>query len=104
MNNFQLRQIFLEIQSNLRCMHCGKPYRTENIHLRGSFKNIYLFQLVCDDHTALATITVVGQQRVSSLSRINVDDVLKFHHELDKFDGDFGKVFAGSAKSHHKKS
>lgn len=93
MDNLQLRQILLEIQSNLRCMHCGKSYRTENIHLRGAFKNMYLFQLICEDHAAFATITVVGQQSLPKFNIISFDDVLKFNQELEKFNGDFTKLF-----------
>ena len=74
-------------------MQCGKAYRAENIHLRGSFKNMYLFQLVCEDHAALATITVIGQQVQAEMKAISSDNVLAFHHQLDMFDGDFTKVF-----------
>lgn len=93
MNNFQLRQILLEIQSNLRCMHCGKPYTAENIHLRGAFKNMYLFQLACEDHAAYATITVIGQQDQKLETRLSIDDCISFHHELSGFNGDFTSVF-----------
>ncbi len=97
MNNLQLRQIFLEIQTNLRCMQCGKMYRTENIHLRGSFKNMYLFQLTCDDHSALATITVVGQQTTVDVKPLTANDVLKFHQELSTFNGDFATRFRNTS-------
>lgn len=93
MNNLQLRQILMEIQSNLRCMHCGKTYRADNIHLRGSFKNMYLFQLICEGHASFATITVIGQQTKIKAHSIDINDVLAFHQELSTFDGDFKKVF-----------
>lgn len=93
MNNFQLRQILLEIQSNLKCMKCGKAYTAENIHLRGAFKNMFLFQLACADHAAFATITVVGQSSERAETKLVVDDCIGFHHELEKFSGDFTKIF-----------
>lgn len=93
MNNFQLRQILLEIQTNLKCMHCGKAYRTENIHLRGSFKNMYLFQLTCEDHAAFATITVVGQGLDENQKPLSIDDCIAFHKELTAFGGDFVQAF-----------
>lgn len=94
MNNFQLRQILLEIQSNLKCMHCGKSYAAENIHLRGSFKNMFLFQLSCDDHAAFATITVVGQNETAKQPPLTLDDCIAFHHELSQFNGDFISAFS----------
>ncbi len=93
MNNFQLRQILLEIQHSLRCMHCGKPYTQTNIHLKGTFKNMYLFQLICEDHAAFATITVVGQHPSVNEATLSLDDSIRFHQELQKFDGDFAKAF-----------
>lgn len=93
MNNFQLRQILLEIQSNLKCMHCGKAYRFDNIHLRGTFKNMYLFQLVCEDHAAFATITVVGQSPREKQKSITPNDCIAFHKELTEFNGDFSTAF-----------
>lgn len=93
MNNIQLRQILMEIQHNLRCMQCGKSYKTENIHLRGAFKNMYLFQLQCENHAAFATITVVGQQNNIEYKAIEPEDALKFYQELKVFNGDFRSVF-----------
>lgn len=93
MNNFQLRQILLEIQSNLKCMKCGKAYTAENIHLRGAFKNMFLFQLACADHAAFATITVVGQSSERTEIKLTVDDCIGFHNELEQFEGDFTKIF-----------
>lgn len=98
MNNFQLRQILLEIQSNLRCMHCGKPYTPENIHLRGAFKNMYLFQLQCEDHAAFATITVIGHTPTTNEKQITLNDCIGFHQELRAFNGDFTTLF-GQPKS-----
>jgi len=83
----------MEIQHNLRCVQCGKSYKPENIHLRGSFKNMFLFQLLCEDHAAFATITVVGQPNNIQYQIITPEDVLKFHEDLKSFNGNFTEAF-----------
>ena len=93
MNNYQIRQIFLEIQNNLRCMQCGRAYSPKNIHLRGALKNIYFFQLNCDGHSAFATITVVGQQINMQTEPISSNDIIDLHQQLSHFNGNFKKIF-----------
>jgi hypothetical protein len=93
MNSNQLRQIYLEIQNNLRCTQCGRAYVAKNIHLRGTLKNIYFFQLNCEGHSAFATITVLGQQINMSTENVSTDDLLALHEQLTNFNGNFKKVF-----------
>ena len=62
-------------------------------HLRGAFKDMYLFQLQCENHAAFATITVVGQQNNIEYHEIEPADALKFYQELKTFNGDFTSVF-----------
>lgn len=93
MNNYQLRQIFLEIQNNLRCTQCGRAYTAKNIHLRGALKNIFFFQLNCEGHSAFATITVVGQQVSIQSKPVDTADLLNLHEQLTNFNGNFKKIF-----------
>lgn len=97
--------IIAEARRTLVCPVCGRRYGSSEVRLRGNLDGAYVIQTVCDNgHPPLVTIfiatakmgqepTFVVQERPVSKKKITTDDVIDSHKAIEKFDGDFIKLW-----------
>lgn len=99
-----LDEIIAQAQRTLTCPVCGRKYNAEEIKLRGNLDNAYIIQTVCDSgHPPLVTIFVAtakqGEQprfivhKQPTSKKITTNDVIDGHIAIEKFDGDFQKLW-----------
>lgn len=121
MNTDKLRQLLKRLNVIMRCPHCGKKYNLNEIFLKGYIKNTYFLRLSCSAcHTPVyATISInrqrkklisdiVGSKKVQPVekpkidnfeqskiknTKITNDEIIQIHQFLEKFDGNFKKIF-----------
>ena len=101
-----LEEIIAEARRTLVCPICGRKYEDHEIRLRGNIDGAYIIQTVCDNgHPPLATIfvatakqgqepTFVIHRRPLSGKKITSDDVIDAHQAIERFDGDFTKIWS----------
>lgn len=87
-----LHEIIAQIQKDLYCPVCGKHYDIEEIKLRGLFDHTLIVQTICDNgHVTLFMTTV--RKKPKEIIPLASNDVLDLHRALEKFDGDFQKIW-----------
>ncbi len=101
-----LEEIIAEAQRTLTCPVCGRKYSEGEIKLRGTMDDAYIIQTVCDSgHPPLVTIfvatlkpnqtpTFVVQKKQIGKRKITTNDVIDSHLAIEKFDGDFKKLWS----------
>ncbi|MDH4358953.1 MAG: hypothetical protein OEV37_03410 [Candidatus Berkelbacteria bacterium] len=97
-------QILSQAKNFLICPVCKNHYQTGEIKLRGFIDNTYIFQAFCArGHQPLIVTYLASLQRLEkpigayfhplSGEKITEDLVLKAEENLDKFDGNFKKIW-----------
>jgi len=98
-NNFN--NLFKNISQNLYCPSCGVKYSGDEINSVIKNDQGYLVSVNCHKCKLTVMVNVIGGKDIFPLSDIletsenpiAFDDVIDFHNELKKFDGNFRKVF-----------
>lgn len=86
-----LTDIIRQIQRDLYCPICGKNYETGEIRLRGLFDHTLIIQTICrNGHITLFMTTIKENPKIAP---IVANDIIELHHALEKFDGDFQKLW-----------
>ena len=96
--------IILQAQKIIYCPACGRHYEVSEIKLRGCLDNAYILQTICSrGHTPLMTIFVTSYQngaekpqvhkQVENKEKLTTDDVIKAHQQIERFNGDFIKLW-----------
>jgi hypothetical protein len=104
MNQIDFKQIIKHLKKNLPCSTCNKKFCDDSIHLVSSFNDDLLFHFYCPfcKNQMVAEVSIIEQTRTTSKLNINAknggiispDDVLDIHNFLNRFDGDFIKLFS----------
>ena len=96
MNNKELYKLIQTVQKNIRCPQCGKEYLFSKIRIKGIMDKIVFIELSCTTHMpVLATVSIAGKEIHDKIikNKITNDDVLDIYETLQKFNGDFEKIF-----------
>jgi len=99
-----LDEIIAEAKRTLSCPACGRHYEDTEIKLRGYLDDAYIIQTVCSNgHPPLITMFVASAGSIHPMSplgsnhnkkaHITFDDALKAHEQIEKFNGQFSKVW-----------
>ncbi|KKQ74088.1 MAG: hypothetical protein US94_C0014G0006 [Berkelbacteria bacterium GW2011_GWB1_38_5] len=86
-----LHEIIKQIQKDLYCPVCGKNYEIGEIKIRGLFDHTLIVQTICDNGHITLFITIF--QTKEKVSSISTNYVLDLSNTLEKFDGDFQKLW-----------
>lgn len=87
-----LAEIIQQIQRDLACPVCGRNYETGEIRLRGLFDHTLIVQTVCShDHMTLF-MTTFREEKISKVP-ISANDIIDLHRVLERFDGNFQKIW-----------
>jgi len=89
MNN--IHEIIKQMQKDLYCPVCGKSFEIGEIRLRGLFDHTLIVQTVCANNHL--TLFMTTHDKKKDQIPITTDDVLDLHNSLEKFDGDFQKLW-----------
>ncbi|MEI6267076.1 MAG: hypothetical protein WCP14_04275 [bacterium] len=95
-NNFN--NLFKNISQNLYCPSCGIKYTGNEINSVIKSDQGYLVSVNCHKCKLTVMVNVVGNKDIflpSGITEnpIGYDDVIDFHNEVVKFNGNFRKVF-----------
>ncbi len=101
-----LEEIIAQARRTLVCPICGRKYSDSEIKLRGNLDNAYIIQTVCDNgHPPLATIFVatakdgveptfiIKSKPQTKRKAITTNEAIDAISQIDKFDGDFVKLW-----------
>lgn len=95
-------QSHLEILKRVRkfmvCPHCKAHYNLDDITIRSLNMGQLVLQAICSrGHSPIITlfVTHLGKIDINSekISPVINDDVIVIHQNLNKFNGDFSKLF-----------
>ena len=90
-------ELLKQIQRDLACPVCGHKYNLSQIKVRGAFEQVLIIQTTCDEGHLTLFMTVFNEQdKVNKeiQKAITADEVLDIANSLDKFNGDFAKLWA----------
>ncbi|MEK7142835.1 MAG: hypothetical protein AAB785_01365 [Patescibacteria group bacterium] len=88
-----LHEIIQQIQKDLYCPVCGQNYQIGEIKLKGLFDQTIIIQTICrNGHLTLFMTTF--SQKIPKTTPLNTNHVLELHRALEKFDGDFQKLWS----------
>lgn len=99
MNFVQLKNAVKHIVENSTCPTCDSKYKTKNINVIASTASEGLLETKCPkcDCSTIVTISMAKEIDIVSSERrhakISENDVLDMKNFLNKFDGDFKKIF-----------
>ncbi len=97
MNFRELRSAIKYIQKECKCTDCNTKYREVDIHTIATTKDEALFELQCNKCGLNTVITMKNQLSIdleyASKNKISQDDILDMKIFLNKFDGNFKKLF-----------
>ncbi len=103
MNGFET--IINQVQKVLTCPACGRHFAPSEIHVRGVLDDLYILQTTCSNgHMPILTVALVTRSKKPATplniyhkpilkEKITADDVLDAQEQIDKFDGDFRKIW-----------
>lgn len=104
MNYIDFKEIIKHLKRNLPCSSCQKKFPDEAIHLISSLNDDLLFHFKCPycQNQLVAQVSILEQDRKSQklnvttkkADSVKTDDVLDIHDFLNRFDGDFIKLFS----------
>lgn len=84
-------------QKILLCPVCKRRFGLEEIKLRDTFNNVYIFQTICHKHQpSVITIFIADYKQDKQPKNINplsADEIIDLYQALNKFDGDFIKLW-----------
>ncbi|MBI5753645.1 hypothetical protein HZA40_00690 [Candidatus Peregrinibacteria bacterium] len=92
---------FSEIKNTLNhltktttCLHCRGPYKIDNINIIATTKTEGLFELHCEKcHVSSIMTVVLTAETEFRPNKISSNDILDLKNFLNRFDGDFEKLF-----------
>lgn len=91
------KDLLKKAQKMLLCPVCKRRFGLQEIKLRDSFNNIYIFQTICRNHQpAVVTIFIADYKQnreQKNITPLGADEIMDFYQALDKFDGDFIKLW-----------
>lgn len=108
MNINDLIEVIRHVRKNMNCPHCKKRYNAQNISVLASTKNECLLELTCQycKKTMLTDLVATPRdpnqkEETPSVPLINQvitngitdNDILDVKNFLNRFDGDFKKLF-----------
>jgi|GEM_PF-1461530 len=113
MDGKQFFDLIKNIYTTLKCPACGEIYAIEEIQLMGHFDGFFLMQMTCSKcklpvsvnfYTAKDHKEQAGDLKLSDLKNISqevitTDEVIAFHSNLNKFDGNFKKALSRKNRS-----
>lgn len=103
--NFEELQYAIEhIRKSCKCVSCKKKYKDEDIHVIACTKNEALMELHCEkcNHSTIVTVTLSPESPEVEITEKNThrehraiskNDILDMKNFLNKFDGNFKKIF-----------
>jgi len=84
-------------QKILLCPVCKRRFGLEEIKLRDAFDNFYIFQTICHKHQpSVVTIFIADYKRngkQKNITPLSADEIIDLYLALDKFNGDFIKLW-----------
>ncbi len=101
------------LMTSAKCSSCGQRYEAENIEILGHHENTWFMSVFCvacraqyfitaviDKEWEAETVTDLSAAEVEKfrdIEGLKVDEVLDMHSFLEKFDGDFSRLFSEEA-------
>lgn len=104
MNYKDLKNSINHLLKTSKCVNCDKKYTEESVHVIAATKMEALFDLNCSKCHAstLFTVVITPDLEISQTSevdntrihgKISKNDILDMKNFLNKFDGNFKKIF-----------
>lgn len=96
MNYPEIENVINHIQKNCKCLQCHNKYKLEDIHVVATTVTEGLFETRCKKCDSSAVITVLIGPEISTTRQhkgISKNDILDMKNFLNKFDGNFKKIF-----------
>jgi len=93
MEYIDLKELIKHVKSNVKCPGCGKRFTDKDISIGAVMDTEAIFQLACSKCEQLMIVNVSIKNPFESGNVITVNDVIDMHNFLDKFNGDFKKLF-----------
>ncbi len=98
--------IIKQAQKILACPVCKKHFSENNIKLRASLDNTFIFQTICNNHkNPVVTVFIAtfgnNQSKIKSNNLIDIkpiskNDLIEYHKQINNFDGDFIRLWKKS--------
>lgn len=99
----EIRNAVKHLLKTSKCLHCNNKYAVEDISVVASTHSEGLFEMTCNHCKASTIVTVLlspepetkkeAGQNLRTHQSISKDDVLDIKNFLNKFDGNFKKIF-----------
>ena len=102
-----------KVMTSAKCSGCGQRYEEENIEVLGHHEDMWFLSVYCvpcraqylvtaviDEEGAPETFTDLSAaelEKFQDAESLKVDEVLDMHSFLQKFDGDFSRLFSEEA-------
>ena len=87
-----IQEILKQIQRDLSCPICGAKFEMKDIKVCGAFEHAVIIQTVCHKGHLTLFMTVLKSQ-AKPQTPVTMDETLDFNISLNKFDGDFEKLW-----------
>ena len=90
-------ELLKQIQRDLACPVCGRKFDLSQIKVRGVFEQVLIIQTTCGEGHLTLFMTVFNEQDKvikENKKEITTNEVLDLANNLDKFNGDFIKLWA----------
>lgn len=104
----EFKEIINHVKKTVPCTQCDKKFTDEGIKILSQLNDEILFHFTCDtcSNQLLINVTITDQDQNHSRLKINTssapeishNDVLDIHNFLNRFNGDFRKLFSITKK------
>ncbi len=89
-----IRNAVKHLLKNTKCVQCQKRYDVEDVSVIATAGSEGLFELVCENCNLSTMVTMTKSPTMERKHKsISEDDVLDIKNFLNKFDGNFKKIF-----------
>jgi hypothetical protein len=98
MNLDEIKSVYEHLLKTCKCPECDSKYKEKNIELIATTKTEGLLDMECPKCKLGVWVTVVSGTKLNiELNRehggISKNDILDIKNSLNRFDGDFKKIF-----------
>jgi len=103
MNYEELKHIIEHIKNTCKCVKCKQYFKENYIDIIACTRDETLIELFCDNENCTVSTIVTASlsskielnEHVREHKSITKNDILDMKNFLNKFDGDFKKIFKG---------
>lgn len=88
-----LKDLIKHVKTNIKCPGCSKRFMDKDLNVAAVMETEAIFQLACSKCAQSMIVNVSINPPYENGTLITINDIIDMHNFLDKFNGDFKKLF-----------